>query len=233
VTTDGTDTDSQGRVDKTRFRSYRPGMAVEDRLQGKPSRTGHAPGRLCPWWAGPLLCCPLRRWLEPPERLLGPYVRPGMTVLEPGCGMGYFSLTLARLVGPAGRVVCVDVQPRMLSGLVRRAKRAGLLERITTAVCSPEDLGVVEWEGRVDLAVAIHVVHEVGDPEDLFRQIARALRPGGQLFVLEPTGHVSKELFDAEMAAASRAALTVQGGPSVRRNLAALLTKPGTGAPST
>jgi ubiquinone/menaquinone biosynthesis C-methylase UbiE len=149
-----------------------------------------------------------------------------MTVLEPGCGMGYFSLPLARLVGPTGRVVCVDVQPRMVAGLVRRARRAGLLDRITASACSPGDLGLAEWDGRVDLAVAIHVVHEVGDTEGLFRQIARALRPGGQVFVLEPKGHVSKELFDAQMAAASRAGLSVEGGPSVMRNLAALLTKP-------
>ena len=49
-----------------------------------------------------------------------------MTVLEPGPGMGFFTLELARIVGPEGRVVAVDVQPKMVEGLQKRARRAGL-----------------------------------------------------------------------------------------------------------
>ncbi len=74
-----------------------------------------------------LLASPVRRWMgENPEALLTPYVREGMTVLEPGPGMGFFTLPLARMVGPAGRVVAVDIQARMLDALERRARKAGL-----------------------------------------------------------------------------------------------------------
>ena len=75
----------------------------------------HEPGepshhRVCPWWLGYWLVNPLRRFLEDPGSLYGELIREGMTVLEPGCGMGYFTLDLARRVGPSGRVVALDVQ---------------------------------------------------------------------------------------------------------------------------
>ena len=56
-----------------------------------------------------------------------------MTVLEPGLGMGFFTLEIARLVSPSGRVVAVDVQRRMIEGLKRRARKTGLFDRIDSA----------------------------------------------------------------------------------------------------
>ena len=70
--------------------------------------------RVCPWWLGYLLASPLRRLMYDPARILTPHVREGMTVLEPGPAMGFFTLELARRVGPAGRVVAVDIQEKML-----------------------------------------------------------------------------------------------------------------------
>jgi len=61
--------------------------------------------------------------MQNPEKVVAPYVREGMIVLEPGPGMGFFTLEIARLVGPSGRVVAVDIQPHMLSRLKRRAAR--------------------------------------------------------------------------------------------------------------
>ncbi|HQR68752.1 MAG TPA: class I SAM-dependent methyltransferase, partial [Thermoanaerobaculia bacterium] len=145
--------------------------------------------------------------------------------LEPGCGMGFFSLPLARLVRPEGRVICVDLQPRMIEGLRRRARRLGLLDRIETSVCTEEDLGLGRWEGRIDLAVAIHTVHETGDDDRFLGQIARALKSGGALFLMEPRGHVSREAFASTLAAAERTGLLERDRPAVRRRLAALLVK--------
>jgi ubiquinone/menaquinone biosynthesis C-methylase UbiE len=63
----------------------------------------------------------LRRLLQDPDKIVKPYVKEGMVVLDVGCGMGFFSLTLARLVGKTGKVVCVDLQDRMIGGPGRRA----------------------------------------------------------------------------------------------------------------
>ena len=89
------------------------------------------PYHVCPPWVGYLLLLnPVRKILENPNRILGPLVQEGMVVLEPGCAMGYFTLPLARMVGSSGRVLAVDIQPKMLSILVRRAQKAGLADRI-------------------------------------------------------------------------------------------------------
>ena len=56
--------------------------------------------RVCPWWLGYVLASPVRRLLQNPAEVVGPYVRPGMTVLEPGPGMGFFTLEMARQRGP-------------------------------------------------------------------------------------------------------------------------------------
>src|SRR5690242_16036997 len=82
--------------------------------------------RVCPWWIGYFLLGPLRRWRQDPRTILAPYMREGMTVLEPGPGMGFFTLEIARLAGPAGRVIAVDIQEKMLARLKRRATKHGL-----------------------------------------------------------------------------------------------------------
>ena len=182
---------------------------------------------VCPWWLGHLLVNPLRRLLEPPERLLGPFVRPGMTIVEPGCGMGYFSLPLARMVGAKGRVICADLQEKMIAGLRRRASRAGLAGRIVDRVSSEHDLGFAPFAGSADLAVAIHVIHEVPDQRRFLEQMRDVLRPGGQFLVVEPRGHVSPEAFEKTLAAAGTAGFERTDQEPRARGLAAVLRKPG------
>ncbi len=155
-----------------------------------------------------------------------PYVSPGMTVLEPGPGMGWFTLPLARLVSPSGRVVARDLQPAMVAGLKGRAERAGLLERIDAAVCAADDLGIAEWRGGIDAAFLIHVLHEVPDQSRLLGQLQGALRPGGRLLLLEPKGHVSASALREEVAEAERAGFRVIGGAGARRDHGALFEKP-------
>ncbi|HEX9108920.1 MAG TPA: methyltransferase domain-containing protein, partial [Longimicrobiales bacterium] len=113
---------------------------------------------VCPWWIGYLIALPIRRFWQHPHRILSPWVRPGMTVLEPGPGMGFFTLELARLVGPGGHVVAVDIQPKMLASLERRARRAGLADRIETRLAQVDSLGVEDLAGRVDFALAFAMV---------------------------------------------------------------------------
>jgi ubiquinone/menaquinone biosynthesis C-methylase UbiE len=183
------------------------------------------PHRICPWYLGYLLASPVRRLLENPERMLRPYVRPGMTVLEPGSGMGFFSLPLARLVGPDGRVVCVDLQQRMIDGLRRRARKAGVLDRIETAVCNADDLGIGAWACRIDLALVIHVIHEVPDEGRFLRQIHAALRPGGTLVVIEPKGHVTPARFEETLALADAAGFSRDLQAAATKALQATLRK--------
>jgi SAM-dependent methyltransferase len=187
-----------------------------------PQQTSH---RVCPWWIGYLLASPVRRILQQPAELLAPHVRQGMTVLEPGPGMGFFTLELARLVGSSGRVIAVDIQPRMIAALRRRAAKAGVLDRLDTRLASPDSMGLADLAGVVNFTLAFAVVHELPAAAPFFRQVAEASKPGAQLLFAEPAGHVTASAFDAELQAARDAGFALVDSPSVRRSRTALLAK--------
>jgi SAM-dependent methyltransferase len=146
-----------------------------------------------------------------------------MTVLEPGPGMGFFTLELARRVGEGGRVVAVDLQPRMLAGLRRRAERAGLAGRIEARLATASALGVDDLAGKVDLVLAFAMVHELPDAGRFFAEVRRALAPGGKVLLAEPAGHVDAAAFEETLASARRAGFRDEPGPAVRRSLTAVL----------
>lgn len=186
------------------------------------------PIHTCPWWLGHLLASPLRRLIENPDTLVVPLVKPGDRVLELGPAMGFFTLPTARAVGPAGKVVCVEVQRSMLESLGRKLSRAGLSERAQLRQCSHQDLGLAELEGSFDLALAIHVVHETIAPEATVIALARSLKPGGRLLLIEPPGHCSADVFEAEVAAAEREGMVALEHPRPgrrRRNMLRLWRK--------
>jgi ubiquinone/menaquinone biosynthesis C-methylase UbiE len=165
---------------------------------------------LCPPLLGYLLLTPLRRLVEDPKKMLGPYIREGMMVLEPGPGMGYFTLPLARMVGPTGRVIALDIQTKMLSVLKKRATKAGLSDRIELRQIEPASMGIEDLSGKVDFAVAIHMVHELADQDAFFKSVFEALKPGGKLFFAEPKGHVSPNRFSQSVDIAKRAGFVPQ-----------------------
>jgi len=181
--------------------------------------------RVCPWWVGYLLVSPLRRLLHNPDKILAAFVTPGMTVLEVGPAMGFFTLPLASLVGPTGRIVCVDVQTRMLQALMKRARAAQLADRLVTRVCEPTSLGLDDFTGAIDFALAFAVVHEMPDPARVFADLARLLRSGARCLVAEPKGHVAAPAFEATLATARQAGLSLVGRPVIRRCRAAVLQK--------
>lgn len=181
--------------------------------------------RVCPWWLGYWLISPLRKYGQNPHDILAPYVREGMTVLEPGPGMGFFTLELARLVGASGRVIAVDVQPKMINGLKRRATKAALLGRVDARVAPADSMGIADAQGLVDFTLAFAVVHEFPDAGRFFAEVAAASKSGATVLLAEPSGHVKAAAFDAELQSAAAAGLSLVGRPSIRRSHAALLTK--------
>ena len=100
---------------------------------------------------------------QDPVKILSPYVREGMTVLEPGPGMGFFTLPLAQMVGPTRRVIAVDLQAKMIANLKRRAVKVNLLERIDAGVTSAVTMGLADLKNEVDFTLAFAVVHEFPD----------------------------------------------------------------------
>jgi ubiquinone/menaquinone biosynthesis C-methylase UbiE len=180
---------------------------------------------VCPFWVGYILLSPLRKLFENPESLLGPFVREGMFVLEPGCGMGYFTLPLARMVGPQGRVVAVDIQPKMLSVLRRRARKAGLAQRIDVRQGQAGRLDLQDLSGRVDFMAALHMVHEIPDPSSFLGEAWTALKSDGRLLVVEPRHHVSPHEFDQTVALAEQVGFKTETAPAGGRGQQALFSK--------
>jgi SAM-dependent methyltransferase len=167
----------------------------------------------------------MRRLAQDPVDILAPFVTEGMVVFEPGPGMGFFTLELARLVGSRGRVVAVDVQPRMLSELRRRAGKAGLLERIDARQGPGNGMGIDDLRGRVDFVLAFGVVHELPDPGRFFSEAAAALKPGGRLLLAEPEFHISEGEFAATLRAALESGLPPESRPAIRWSRSAVLRK--------
>jgi len=184
---------------------------------------------VCRWWLAYSFDNPLRRMFHDPGRLLAPFASRGMTVLDVGCGMGFFSLGLARLVGEEGTVIAADLQPEMLSRTEARARDAGLAGRIQLHRCAATELGLA---GRqIDFVLAFWMVHEVPDAVAFFRQLRASLRPGGRILVAEPRIHVPERRFQQVVAAAGEAGLRPCGAPPVRLSRAVLLESGQDGRP--
>lgn len=175
---------------------------------------------VCPWWLCYSFDNPLRRLFHDPDRLLGPYVKTGMTVVDIGCGMGYFTIGLARLTGPEGKVIAVDLQQQMLDVLERRSRRAGVADRIVLHRCSKKSLGV---EDSADFALAFWMAHEVPDKPRFFGEILALLKPRGRLLVVEPKVHVTQRSLERTVVVCRETGFHVLEEPRVALSRAFLL----------
>ena len=181
--------------------------------------------RVCPVWVGYFLVSPLRKLMENPEKILNPYVTEGMFVADIGCAMGFYSLPLARMVGPGGKVLCVDLQEKMLRVLMKRARKAGLQERIIPVTCDQQSLGLSAYKEKIDFACAIAIVHEVPDPGNFFEDLSSLLKPGGKLLLSEPRGHVSKSGIEQTLSLTEKNRLVLLDRPPIRSSYSFVLEK--------
>jgi SAM-dependent methyltransferase len=117
--------------------------------------------------------------------LLG--VGPGMAVADIGAGAGYYVPRLSRRVGPAGRVLAQDVEPRYLDGLRRRVAREGW-SNVATVLGAPHDPRLPPRS--VDLALLVHMYHEIEQPFGLLHNLVSAMRPGGRVAILDVDGPI-------------------------------------------
>jgi ubiquinone/menaquinone biosynthesis C-methylase UbiE len=187
----------------------------------------HARGRakqfVCPAEYAGWLSTPFRRLVTNPRRILGDLVNTGDTVVDLGCGPGFFTLPLAEMVGDEGSVIAVDLQQAMLDKLAARAERKGLASRIRLHRCEAGTLGLDDE--RADFALAFWMVHEVPDEWRFFRETHELLRSGARLLLVEPRGHVLKAAFAQTLAAAEAAGFRSVGRPRISFSFSALLER--------
>ena len=179
---------------------------------------------VCPWWAAYTFDNPFRKIFHNPEKVLGDYVKDGMTVMDLGCGMGYFSIGMASLVGGEGKVIAVDLQQKMLATMVKRASRSGVADRISPHLGAADDL---ELKEQVDFILAFWMVHEVPDQKNLFNKLMSILGAEGKMLIAEPKMHVTAEDLKVTVDIAQSCGWRYIESPVIRFSHTALLA-PGT-----
>ena len=143
---------------------------------------GHEHGVLDPARMERLLGEQRRATLPPEQTLRDAGVAPGQTVVDLGCGAGYFTLPAAALVGPRGTVYGVDSQPEMVEACRRRAAEAGAPH---VQVIRSDAVRVPLPDAIADLVLIAWVLHEVQDRVAFLREARRLLKPGGGAALIE------------------------------------------------
>ncbi|RMF05619.1 methyltransferase domain-containing protein, partial [Candidatus Woesearchaeota archaeon] len=137
-----------------------------------------------------------RRKILPPEKILREAgLRKGHTIIDFGCGPGFFSIPALEIVGPSGKVIAIDISQRMI-------------EEISSRTEGLPNIRIVKGDSlrgfSADIVLAVNVLHEIDDKKKFFTEAFEALRNGGKLVIIDwqkketPTGppvehRISKE----------------------------------------
>ncbi len=178
--------------------------------------------RVCPIERAGSLASKIRRFFQNPQKILAPCLKEGMTVLDLGCGPGFFTLDMAHLVGKSGCVTASDLQEEMLQKLKDKIQGTGLEERITLHKSGENKIGLSE---NFDFILAFYLVHEIPNQDKFFNEIGSILKPNGQVFIVEPPFHVSKTAFEETIGKALNAGFTTVARPKMLFSKAVILKK--------
>jgi ubiquinone/menaquinone biosynthesis C-methylase UbiE len=177
--------------------------------------------RVCPVELASSLDSKIRRWLQNPYTIVAPYVKEGMTVLDVGCGPGFFSIEMAKLVGPGGKVISADLQEGMLKQLGNKIRGTVLEDRIKRVKCEQGKINVAD---TVDFILAFYMVHEVPDKNSFFKELRSVLKDQGQFLLVEPKlFHVSQKEFEATTRIAEDNGFRINPGPKLLLSWSAVL----------
>ena len=175
---------------------------------------------VCPASQAGFLSTSLRRLIQKPEKILDGLVLPGQVAADIGCGPGFFTIPLVKMVGGNGTVIAADLQTEMLGRLRARAARLKISNTIKYHLCEPERIGITE---KLDFILTFYMVHEVPSPDAFFRESRAMVNPGGQLLYVEPKFHVSRGEFQAMIGLAETAGWRPQSYPKILLSRAVLL----------
>lgn len=162
----------------------------------------------------------LRRLLQNPQKIVRKYIHSGMSIMDIGCGPGFFTVEMAKVVKENGHVVAVDLQKGMLDKLQAKISGTKLENVISLHQCEPDKIA---WRGKVDFIFAFYMVHEVPDPVQLFEELKTLLNSDGKILVVEPKFHVNKKTFYEMIDIASRTGLEIEEQPKMSFSRAVLL----------
>ncbi len=180
--------------------------------------------RVCPVWIGYIMASPIRKLKHNPQTILSQYVKEGMNILDIGPGMGFLSIPAAKMTGNNGKVICVDLQEKMLNLLKKRASKKGLSEIIETRLCNADSLNITDLTD-IDFALAFSVVHEVPNKKGLFTDIYNSLNKGGRLLFSEPAGHTTDHDFKLSLDIAKQVGFKEEESFDIKYQITKILMK--------
>ena len=149
--------------------------------------------RICPVEYAGGLDNSFRRFLQNPRKILKPYIHEGLTILDLGCGPGFFSIEIAKMLKDSGKVIAADLQEGMLEKINKKIKGTILEQRISLHKCQEDTIGVTE---NVDFILVFYMIHEVPNQLNLLKELKSILKPDGKIYIIEPKFHVSKKSFE-------------------------------------
>jgi len=168
--------------------------------------------RVCPVEHAGVLDFFFRKWIHDPKKILQPFIKEGMTALDLGCGPGFFTMEMARLVGDTGKVIAADLQEGMLAIVGKKIQNSGLVDRVKLHLCLPEGTGLLE---KCDFILVFYMLHEVPEQAGFLRELQGLLKPQGRVLLAEPGFHVSRSEFQGSIDNMKQAGFEVGPGPRI------------------
>lgn len=199
-----------------------PFVFLTKKIPSRSAESTERNNRVCPVEYAGSLDNRLRRWVQNPREILKPYIQEGMTVLDIGCGPGFFSVDMAELVGESGRVMAADLQDGMLRKLRNKIRGTELEKRITLHQCGKNKIGV---STAVDFVLVFYMFHEVPNQKKFLDEIGSIVKPNGRVLIVEPPFHVSKSAFAKMVRNAGSAGFELVERPNVFLSKTAVLKK--------
>jgi len=178
--------------------------------------------RVCPASGAAFLATRIRKLIHNPEKIMSGLIEEGQTALDVGCGPGFFTLAMAKMVGDSGIVIAADLQQKMLDILRRRAGKDGLEPRIRFLKTEPDKIGL---QDMIDFALVFYMLHEVPNPQALLQEIYDHLNSNGKLLLVEPIGHVSGPVFARTIEIAETIGFSIINKPKIIISRVAVLKR--------
>ena len=148
--------------------------------------------RVCPVEKAGSLDNRFRKLIQNPNKILAPYIKNNMTVLDFGCGPGFFTIEIAKILGQSGKVIAIDIQDGMLEKIRKKIKGTSLEQNIELHKYYDR----IDITEKIDFIIAFYVIHEVQNKDKLFEELKSILKPNGKILIVEPKFHVSKKSFE-------------------------------------
>jgi ubiquinone/menaquinone biosynthesis C-methylase UbiE len=164
----------------------------------------------------------LRKLFHNPRKIMEPFIKEGMTVFDLGCGPGFFTIEIAKIVGPAGKVVAADLQEGMLEIVKRKIENTSLQNIIELHKCQSDKIALSE---KADFILIFYMLHEVPDQAAFLKEVHSLLKPNGKALIVEPKFHVTKDDFRKYREILKQIGFGIVEGPDVFFSRSVLINK--------